>query len=116
MQFAPSLATYSNSNLANPHEIAWAWHDTRDPTAQVAIFAGTAITGPTYIPNQTLNVLTDVGIMWPQASVACVHTPWGDYEGMASDPLTGHFYAAWGDNRAGPSQHTGVWSARFDAP
>jgi hypothetical protein len=114
-QFMPS-ATWSNGQSA-PSTHAVVWHDTRlDPATPRGVMWG-AFSHNFGIIGSFSNVEVDQAgplAPWPFTGTNG-NTPWGDYEGMASDmaPGTGPtFFLAYGDNRLqGPnSTLTHVWS------
>lgn len=108
-------ATWANGQSA-PSTHAVIWHDTRlDPVTPRGVMWG-AFSHSFGTIGSFSNVEVDqAGALapWPFTGING-NTPWGDYEGMASDgaPVTPTFFLSYGDNRlqGANSQFTHVWS------
>jgi len=112
-QFAPSVSQMK------PGGVIWtgvAWHDTRT-TPNQANGSGGAGSGQPILFQDAPNAIASksgggIGTYLPPTLVQLSsspfvntgtngNTPWGDYEGMASDPAFNAFYPAWGGAPSG---------------
>jgi hypothetical protein len=119
-EFQPSAAA---TRVGSEGRVAFVWHDTRDGHPEhVSMFGAWFRAGrPFQAEWATGSRITPITSPSPPCSQRgpgdvpfCYdYAASGDYDGMAADPTTGRFYAAWTDLRSLSAIE--VWSASFDA-
>jgi hypothetical protein len=108
-QFMPT-ASWSPATPQTPDTHAVVWHDTRfDANTPLGVMWGSFSHSGGALGSFSNTEVDQAGAPWPFTGTNG-NTPWGDYEGMASD-RNGNFVPAWGDNRLQGTQatNTHVW-------
>ena len=99
-QIMPS-ASWSRGPSTSTHAVVW--HDTRlDTITPRGVIWGSFSHSGGVLTSFTDMRVDQAGSPWAFSGINA-NTPWGDYEGMASDN-NGTFFPAWGDNRLGGPQ------------
>lgn len=123
-QWSPAAAT-SSVPQSPPGSIAvLTWREARKNTSSKALVYGASFTPliPLNWSLFTMSAVTAPGqdIPWSQTAPAdaITRSAWGQYDGVAGDPLSGQFYAAWGDNRVDQTAgaRLNVWGASVNPP
>ena len=122
-QWGPAAAT--STVPQSPGSIAvLTWREARRNAAMKTFIYGASFTPLLPLNWSFFNVSAATGpgqdIPWTQTGRIdfITQSGWGKYDGVAGDPISGQFYAAWGDNRIDQTAgaRLNVWGATVNPP